>query len=212
MPPRPPATRESTPETGLMAVAKMSKKKSSFLLLYCSDQAHPAKHLGQSAYDALPEVCRRGLERVATSEHLPDEVRRLLEAYYGAGYRPNMMVSPRTPTSLDGVGLPDVAGDVREAMALCNASDDVSMVELMNMDPGLADAHIFVELRTILSGHDLKAVDKIRLEAIRLALQLKGHLREEKQQVTQATQIVIHTEAKPDIVPQEKASRVDIDL
>ena len=211
MPPRPPATREIVPETGLMAVAKMSKKKRSFLLLYCSDQSHPAQHLGQAAYDALPEVCRRGLERVATSDHLPDEVRRLLEAYYGAGYKPNVMRSPRTPGSWE-AGLPDVAGDVREAMVLCNASDDVSLVQLMNLNPGLSDAHIFVELVTLLSGRDLKAFDKIRLEAIRLAFQLKGHLRDEKQPVTQATQIIIHTESKPEIVPQKSAQRVEIDL
>ena len=200
MPPIPPARRQAS--TSAVQARPMSTKQVRFLALLASHPTHPSQGLGQARFDALPQPCRDALVLVTTSmPYLDETVRAALEAYYASGHRPAL--DTKNPSWWD--------ADVRRATALM-AAPDGDIATLIALMPALSDNAVLVKLATFLASPELKAGEKIRLEALRLLLQLKGHLRDDQAAAVQATQIVIHTAQEPAVRPQDQPHIIEIDL
>lgn len=205
MPPVPPARRQTA--SAVAAPPKpLSAKHVRFLRLLFADPEHPSKGLDQAGFEALPPACRTALADVATRAHLDQYVRMALEAYYGSGHKPAQWPGP------GGQGmLSFVDEDVRRATAMMEAPlSDIPMV--MGHVIGLTDNAMIMRAKKLVDAPELKSGDKIRLEALRLLMQLKGMLREENQQVTQATQIVLHLAPAPGERPPEAPTVIGIEL
>lgn len=90
---------------------------------------------------------------------------------------------------------------------------DGQIITFLSLNPATSDKSVEHRLVEILDKPELKAGDRIRLEALRLLLQLKGHLRDEKaQQSAHATQIVIHTAQDPVVQSAEQPNVIEIEL
>lgn len=203
MPPVPPSRRLAAHPTPGDAMKPLSAKHARFLRLLAHPDL-PLRGLSQAAYDALPERCRIALSRVISDMTLDVWTKRALEAYYCSGYKP---INPASTSWGDW----DYTEDARRATALLNAPDG-QMSTLMSYNPASGDKNVEIRLLALLDKPELKAGDKVRLEALRLLLELKGHLRNEKSQSVQATQIVIHTSQEPTIQLAEQPKVIEIDL
>lgn len=208
MPPVPPARRQAaTPAPP--AATRLSQKHQRFLRLLCSDHPeHPTHGLSQSSFDTLPKRCRLALQRIITDGLIDPWTKRALEAYYASGYKP---VAPPSHPAKPGADTWDYTEDARRATRLMDAPDG-QISTIMSYFVGLGDVFVVQRIMELADKPELKSGDKVRLEAVRLLFQLKGHLRDEKAQATQATQIVIHTSQEPAIKPTEQPRVIEIDL
>lgn len=202
MPPVPPARRASEVAAPGRPFQWRPKHKR-FILLYLGDPVHPSTQLGQAAFDRLPPRCRVALQAVVTDPSLDPTTRAMMEAYYASGHKPIYIN-----------GMPSLWTDKEIALHLMALPDGAvgGIAALLEMCPITSDSGLSGRLASLVVGTEPKGADKITLEAIRLAMQLKGHLREEKQEVTQATQIIIHTSQEPTIKPAEQPRVIEIDL
>ena len=200
MPPVPPARRQAS--TPVAPARPMPPKQARFLALLMQHPDYPSQGLGQERFDALPLPCREALVRVTTAmPYLDAACRAALEAYYASGHKPAN--ASRDPYWWE--------GDLSRATALM-AAPDGDIATLLNVLPQGSDGGVAIHLLAIMANPELKAGEKIRLEAIRLLLQLKGHLRDDQATAVQATQIVIHTAQEPAVRPQEEPKVIEIDL
>ena len=201
MPPVPPARRQvSTPVTPAKV---LTTKQSRFLRLFFHDDPHPVSALTQAQFDALPASGRAALAWVATQARIEPHTARLLEAYYAAGYK------PCSPFHND--ALLDYGHDLSVAMGI-GEGEHGGMSTLLSYIPATSDKNVIQRLIRLNDEPELKAGEKIRLEALRLLLQLKGHLRDDQAATTHATQIVIHTAQEPAVRPQDEPRVIEIDL
>lgn len=207
MPPIPPARRQAA--TLVPAASRLSQKHQRFLRLLCSGHPeHPARGLSQSSFDTLPERCRLALQRIITDGLIDPWTRRALEAYYASGYKP---VAPPSSSAKPGADTWDYTEDARRAMRLMDAPDG-QISTIMSRFVGLNDVFVLQRVVELADRPELKSGDKVRLEALRLLLQLKGHLKDEKAQSVQATQIVIHTSQELAVKATEQPRVIEIDL
>ena len=200
MPPVPPARRQ---QAAVASPAKaLNAKHRRFLHLLCSSPEHPSQGLGQDRFDALPQACRDALAIVVTGmPYLDSTNQAALEAYYGSGHRPaNEIKDPYWWEE-----------DLRRATALM-AAPNGDIVALMAATPALSDEAVLGKLAGILTSPELKAGEKIRLEALRLVAELKGWRRDDQAAAVQATQIVIHTSQEPTVKPQNEPKVIEIEL
>lgn len=202
MPPIPPARRQAaTPAPA--ETRPLSARHQRFLALLAHPDL-PIRGLTQASLNALPQRCRQALARITPDASIDPWTRRALEAYYASGHKPT---NPASATW----GAWDYTEDARRATALMQAPHgDMSTFLLYN--PASSDKNVEIRLMCLLDAPELKAGDKVRLEALRLLLQLKGHLKDEKSQSVQATQIVIHTSQEPAIQPAEQRRVIEIEL
>lgn len=204
MPPLPPARRQDARPAPPTPKAISTRHQRFLRLLSSGRQEPPSTGLSQAAWDALPERCRLALARVATDERIDPWTRRALEAYYASGYRP---INPTSTTW----GAWDYTEDAKRATRLMQAPHG-DMSVLLSYNPATSDKSIEMRLLALLDNPEPKAADKVRLEAVRLLLDLKGHLRDEKGQAIQATQIIIHTSQEPTVQPAEQPNLIKINL
>ena len=83
---------------------------------------------------------------------------------------------------------------------------------ILSSIPAGSDKIVVQRLLALNDAPELKSGDKIRLESLRLLLELKGHLRDGQTAATQAPQIVIHTSQEPVIQPANEPKRIEIEL
>lgn len=204
MPPVPPARRQAASPPA--ATRPLSLKHQRFLRLLSACPEHPNQALSQAAFDALPQRCRLALQWAATDEHIDRWTRAALEAYYASGHTP---LYPHGLSTQGGAW--DYTEDARRATALMNAPDG-QISTFLSVNPAMSDINVVLRLQRLLDEPEPRPGDKVRLEALRLLLQLRGHLRDEKSQAIQATQIVIHTSQAPAGQPTEQSKGVDIEL
>ena len=200
MPPVPPSRRQTSP--AVAAVKPLSSKQMRFLHLLSSNPAHPSAALGQQRFDALSQRCRDALVTVTTTMPWLDPTSQAaLEAYYASGYKPDNSLK-------NGSWWEE---DLRRATALMAApNNDIAL--LMASIPALSDDAGLVNLANFLVSPELKAGEKIRLEALRLIAELKGWRRDDQAATTQATQIIIHTSQEPTVRPQNEPKVIEIEL
>ena len=200
MPPVPPVRRQA-PAAVASVPKPVSLKHHRFLQLLCAHPDHPAQGIGQQRYEALPQPCREALVTVTTAMPYLDAIgQAVLEAYYGSGHRPDM-----APTGLRW------EADLSRATAMMEAPGG-DIAAFLSMFPALSDASAILRMSIMISAPELKAGEKIRLEALRLLLQLKGHLSEEQGAAVQATQIVIHTSQEPIVTAKNEPKVIEIEL
>ena len=80
------------------------------------------------------------------------------------------------------------------------------------MFPALSDSFVVSKIAALLTTPELKAGEKIRLEALRFIAELKGWRTGDQAAAVQATQIVIHTSQEPAVKPQNEPKRIEIEL
>ena len=198
MPPIPPARRQPA---AVVAAKPLSPKHRRFLWLLGAHPAHPSQGLGPARVDALPQSCRDALALATTMPFLDDASRAALEAYYASGHQPSH-------TTQDPYWWGD---DLHRALRLMEApAGDIAL--FLSMFPALSDGNVLLKLMALLSAPELKAGEKIRLEALRLVAELKGWRRDDQAAAVQATQIVIHTASEPAIQAHTEPKRIDIEL
>ena len=201
MPPVPPARRHAP---GPVAAARpLTAKQSRFLLLFFHHDPHPVAALSQQQFAALHPRGRKSLAWITPQTRLEPHASRLLEAYYASGYKPS--------GPFLGDDVIDYEQDLSRAMAIGEANKG-TLSTLLSYLPATSDKNVVQRLIALNDAPELRSGDKIRLEALRLLLQLKGHLRDDQAAVQQATQIIIHTSQEPAIKPQNEPQRIEIAL
>ena len=199
MPPVPPARRQVA---AVVARKPPSAKQLRFWYLLSSHPDHPSQGLGQDRFDALPQPCRTALVAVTTTMPWLDPVSlAALEAYYASGYKPAS--SPSYVAWWE--------EDLRRAVRIMQAPDE-DISTFLSMFPALSDSFVVSKLLSFLTTPELKAGEKIRLEALRFIAELKGWRTGDQAAAVQASQIVIHTSQEPTVKPQHEPQRIDIEL
>ena len=200
MPPVHPARRQ------LAAVAPtatpLSPKQVRFLRLFFQP-SRPASALSTLQFDALPARCRAALAWLGLQPHLEPHTARLLEAYYAAGYKPS--------GPFLGDKVINYEQDLTRAMAIGESEGDTISTILSHI-PAANNKNVVQRLLRLNDEPELKVGEKVRLEALRLLLQLKGHLRDDQAAVVQATQIMIHLGVEPAGPPQHEPAHIEIEL
>ena len=202
MPPVPPARRQVGPPAATPPI-RLTPKQVRFLALFFHHDPHPAAALSQTQFDALPAPCRAALIWVTTQTRIEPHTARLLEAYYAAGYK------PCSPFQDD--ALLDYGHDLSVAMGIGEGNGD-GLQALLSYIPAASDKSTAMRLLEVSFKPEPKPADKVTLDALRLLLQLKGHLRDDQATAVQATQIVIHTAQEPAVRPQDEPKVIEIDL
>ena len=201
MPPVPPARRRAP--SPVVAARPLTAKQSRFLRLFFHNSPHPIAALSQQQFDALHPRGRKALHWITTQSQIEPHTARLLEAYYAAGYKPS--------GPFLGDDIIEYEQDLSRAMAIGETNED-TLSTFLSYSPATSNKSVVQRLIVLNDAPELKAGDKIRLEALRLLLQLKGHLRDDQAATTQATQIVIHTSQEPTVKPTNEPQRIDIEL
>lgn len=183
------------------AVPALSPKHARFLLTYglTLGAADPLAVLDAAALAPLPAKSRDALARLATVPHLPLPSRRLLGAYYAAGYAPGTALTEDLANAQRLANAPSVGAEgLRALMAQAGLGSDLELVW---------------EINRLVGDHVLRPSDRIRLDAALALLRLKGHTAEGAGTGgTQATQIVIHTSTLATDAAKIGTEKVTLDL